>query len=186
MAQNLFKSFLCIFNFSFFDDVIESFFSLSFFYDVDFYSDQIICYNDTFFFAPSFLVLQCLSLLFFRNWYGPKAVYYSSLISFFFVSFNLVVELFSIYRDGTYFYVDFGRCFFCLDLIDSGFVFCFDSLSVIPALLVILLSSFALSFGIEYMAREAFVTRLLYLLYLFATSVIFLFFSYDFFLILFA
>lgn len=96
------------------------------------------------------------------------------------------IELFNIFKNGVYFYTDFGRCFFCLDLIDSSFIFCFDSLSIITALLVILLASFALSFGIEYMAREAFITRLLYLLYFFATSVIFLFFSYDFFLILFS
>lgn len=45
---------------------------------------------------------------------------------------------------------------------------------------------FALYFGVEYMYREAFINRLLYLLNLFATSVIFLFFCYDYFLILFA
>jgi len=45
---------------------------------------------------------------------------------------------------------------------------------------------FALYFGVEYMYREAFVNRLLYLLNLFATSVVFLFYSYDFFLILFS
>ena len=45
---------------------------------------------------------------------------------------------------------------------------------------------FALYFGVEYMYREAFINRLLYLLNLFATSVIFLFFCYDYFLIMFA
>jgi NADH-quinone oxidoreductase subunit L len=45
---------------------------------------------------------------------------------------------------------------------------------------------FALFFGVEYMYREAFINRLLYLLNLFATSVIFLFFCYDSFLIMFA
>jgi len=45
---------------------------------------------------------------------------------------------------------------------------------------------FALYFGVEYMYREAFINRLLYLLNLFATSVVFLFYCYDFFLILFA
>ena len=45
---------------------------------------------------------------------------------------------------------------------------------------------FALYFGVEYMYREAFINRLLYLLNLFATSVLFLFFSYDFFLIMFS
>ena len=45
---------------------------------------------------------------------------------------------------------------------------------------------FALYFGVEYMYREAFINRLLYLLNLFATSVVFLFYCYDYFLILFA
>jgi len=63
-------------------------------------------------------------------------------------------------------------------LIDSHFVFCVDSLSLFASALVILLTAFALTFGLEYMYREAFVTRLIYLLNLFATSVVFLFFSY--------
>lgn len=45
---------------------------------------------------------------------------------------------------------------------------------------------FALSFGVEYMYREAFINRLLYLLTMFATSVILLFFCYDYFLIMLA
>jgi len=69
-------------------------------------------------------------------------------------------------------------------LIDSHFVFCVDSLSLFASALVILLTAFALTFGLEYMYREAFVTRLIYLLNLFATSVVFLFFSYDYFFIL--
>jgi NADH:ubiquinone oxidoreductase subunit 5 (subunit L)/multisubunit Na+/H+ antiporter MnhA subunit len=39
-------------------------------------------------------------------------------------------------------------------------------------------------FGVEYMYREAFINRLLYLLNLFAASVIFVFFCYDLFLIM--
>ena len=45
---------------------------------------------------------------------------------------------------------------------------------------------FALYFGVEYMYREAFINRLLYLLNLFATSVVFLFYCYDYFLLLFS
>lgn len=71
-----------------------------------------------------------------------------------------------------------------MDLIDSHITFCVDSLSLVSAILVSFLTSFALYFGVEYMYREAFINRLLYLLNLFATSVIFLFFAYDFFLIL--
>lgn len=46
------------------------------------------------------------------------------------------------------------------------------------------LTLFAQYFGVEYMYREAFILRLVYLLNMFATSVVFLFFVYDFFLIL--
>ena len=65
-------------------------------------------------------------------------------------------------------------------------MFCVDSLALIASLLVLVLTLFALYFGVEYMYREAFINRLLYLLNLFATSVIFLFFCYDYFLIIFA
>jgi len=83
-------------------------------------------------------------------------------------------------------FIDFGRWFFCLDLIDFHFVFCIDTLSLVCASLVLTLTTLALYFGIEYMFRESFINRLLYLLNLFATSVIFLFFCYDFFLIMFS
>ena len=63
-------------------------------------------------------------------------------------------------------------------------MFCIDSLALTASSLVLTLTMFALYFGVEYMYREAFINRLLYLLNLFATSVIFLFFSYDFFLIM--
>ena len=53
-------------------------------------------------------------------------------------------------------------------------------------MLVLTLTMFALYFGVEYMYREAFINRLLYLLNLFATSVVFLFYCYDYFLILFS
>lgn len=95
-------------------------------------------------------------------------------------------ELYLLLVHGNYYYVDFGRWFFCLDLIDSHLVFCIDSLALTAASLVLTLTMFALYFGVEYMYREAFINRLLYLLNLFATSVIFLFFCYDYFLIMFA
>jgi NADH-quinone oxidoreductase subunit L len=104
-------------------------------------------------------------------------------------SFSLILTLNELYftlLNGNYFYLDFGRWFFCLDLIDSHLVFCIDTLSLICSALVLTLTSLALYFGVEYMYREAFINRLLYLLNLFATSVIFLFFCYDFFLIMFA
>lgn len=95
-------------------------------------------------------------------------------------------ELYCILLQGNYFYVDLGRWFFCLDLIDSNLTFCIDTLALVASILVLVLTMFALYFGVEYMYREAFINRLLYLLNLFATSVVFLFYCYDYFLILFA
>lgn len=50
--------------------------------------------------------------------------------------------------------------------------------------MVLVLSSLAQLFGIEYMAREAFASRLVYLLNFFSTSVVLLFVVYDFFLVI--
>jgi NADH-quinone oxidoreductase subunit L len=107
-------------------------------------------------------------------------------MSFSFVLFFSLSELYQILLHGNYTFVDFGRGFFCLYLIDSHLVFCIDSLSLVASALVLTLTMFALYFGVEYMYREAFINRLLYLLNLFATSVVFLFYCYDYFLILFA
>ena len=137
-------------------------------------------------FFPILLFLHCLFIFLFKKWLGPVGTFYSSLMVF---SFSLILtlnELYFILLNGSYFYIDFGRWFFCLDLIDSHLVFCIDTLSLICSALVLTLTSLALYFGVEYMYREAFINRLLYLLNLFATSVIFLFFCYDFFLIMFA
>lgn len=137
-------------------------------------------------FFPLLLVFHCLFIFLFKKWIGPVGTFYSSLLVF---SFSLVValnELYFLLIYGSYYYVDFGRWFFCLDLIDSHLAFCLDSLALTAAALVLTLTMFALYFGVEYMYREAFINRLLYLLNLFATSVIFLFFCYDYFLILFA
>lgn len=87
-------------------------------------------------------------------------------------------------KTGSFFFFDFGRWFFCLDLIDVHLLFCFDFLALLSIMLVLLLTQLALYFGTEYMFREIFLNRLLYLLNCFAVSVIFLFICYDFCLIL--
>lgn len=137
-------------------------------------------------FFPILLFLHCLFIFLFKKWLGPMGTFYASLFIFPFSLFLALNELYFILLNGNYFYIDFGRWFFCLDLIDSHLVFCVDTLSLICASLVLTLTTLALYFGVEYMYREAFINRLLYLLNLFATSVIFLFFCYDFFLIMFA
>lgn len=137
-------------------------------------------------FAPVLLIIHCIFIFTFKRWLGPIGTFYGSIFTY---SVTLLIssnDLYNILLTGSYYYVDFGRWFFCLDIVDSQLVFCADTLSVLSSLLVLLLTMFALYFGVEYMYREAFINRLLYLLNLFATSVVFLFYSYDFFLILFA
>ena len=137
-------------------------------------------------FAPMFLILHCLFIFLFKRWLGPVGTFYGSIMSFSFVLMLSLNELYITLSNGTYSFVDFGRWFFCIDLIDSHLVFCVDSLALVSSILVLTLTMFALYFGVEYMYREAFINRLLYLLNLFATSVVFLFYCYDYFLILFA
>ena len=137
-------------------------------------------------FAPLALILHCLFIFLFKRWLGPVGTFYGSLLTFSFVLLCSLNELYLILVHGNYYFVDFGRWFFCLDMIDSHLVFCIDSLALVASTLVLTLTMFALYFGVEYMYREAFINRLLYLLNLFATSVVFLFYCYDYFLILFA
>lgn len=100
------------------------------------------------------------------------------------VLFLFIFQLIFILKYNIYLYLDLGRFLFLLDLLDTNLVFIVDTLSLLSGILVVFLTLFAQYFGIEYMYREAFITRLVYLLNLFATSVVFLFFVYDFFLIL--
>jgi NADH-quinone oxidoreductase subunit L len=137
-------------------------------------------------FSPIFLILHCIFIFLFKKWLGPVATFYCSLFVFSLAICSNFYELYNIAINGNYFYFDFGRFFFCLDLIDSHLIFCVDTLALLCSLLVLILTALALYFGIEYMFRDAFINRLLYLLNLFATSVISLFFCYDFFLIIFA
>jgi len=137
-------------------------------------------------FAPALLIFHCLFIFLFKRWLGPIGTFYGSLLTFSFVLLLSLNELYLILINGNYSFVDFGRWFFCLELIDSHLVFCIDSLALISSSLVLTLTMFALYFGVEYMYREAFINRLLYLLNLFATSVVFLFYCYDYFLILFS
>ena len=146
----------------------------------------MFAFNAIISFAPVALILHCLFILLFKRWLGPIGTFYASLMSFSFVLLASLNELYYVLLHGTYSFVDFGRWFFCLDMIDSHLVFCVDSLALVSSILVLTLTMFALYFGVEYMYREAFINRLLYLLNLFATSVVFLFYCYDYFLILFA
>ena len=137
-------------------------------------------------FAPTLLIFHCLFIFLFKRWLGPIGTFYGSLLTFSVVLFLSSNELYLVLLHGSYNFIDFGRWFFCLELVDSHLVFCIDSLALVASSLVLTLTMFALYFGVEYMYREAFINRLLYLLNLFATSVVFLFYCYDYFLILFS
>lgn len=136
------------------------------------------------FLPPFILLFNCLNLFFFRKWLGPKGLFYTSTVALLITLLTSILLLIDQVINSYYVYVDLGRWFYVLDLLDSNLVFISDNLSLITAILVVFLTIFAQYFGVEYMYREAFIIRLVYLLNMFATSVVFLFFVYDFFLIL--
>lgn len=144
----------------------------------------MLFFEDIISFYPIFIVLHCCFIFLFKKWIGPVGTFYASLVIFTSSLMINLSELKLLIVQGSYYYVDLGRWFSCLDIIDSHIVFCIDSLALTASGLVLTLTTFALYFGTEYMFREAFINRLLYLLNMFATSVIFLFFSYDYFLIM--
>ena len=131
-----------------------------------------------------YLLSNSLFIYFFRKWIGPVGLFVfsflvllSSLIMILILYFNFIIS-------SSTLFIDFGRFLYSYEFFDLGISFAADHLSLITSILVIMLTIFAQFFGIEYMNGEAFITRLLYLLLLFSTSVVFLFFVHDFFLIL--
>ena len=140
-------------------------------------------YFTTLFIIP-ILVTHCSFLLTFKKWLGPQGSFYLTLLVFGTSLLYSFFDLYGLLLSGTYYYFD-GGVFMNITLsIDSCLLFCVDTLAIICTQLVLFLTMFALYFGVEYMNREAHINRLLYLLILFATSVIGLFVSYDYFLIL--
>ena len=128
--------------------------------------------------------MNCIFIYFFRKWIGPLGIFLSSTLTIVLTLILTTYTLFLVNNFGFYIYFDFGRWFFILDILDSHLLFFFDNLSLTVTALVLFLSIFAQYFGSEYMYREAYINRLLYLLNMFITSVIFLFIVFDFFLIL--
>lgn len=141
--------------------------------------------NDLISFAPITLILHCTAIFGLKHWLGPVGTFYGSLMTLSFTILVVFWDILLVLKFGSYMFIDFGRFFFCLDLIDSHLVFCTDKLALVCATLVLTLTMFALYFGVEYMYRDSFINRLLYLLNMFATSVTFLFFCGDLFLIMF-
>lgn len=136
--------------------------------------------------VPMSLSLHCIFVFLFKRWLGPLGTLYASSGVYLYHLLLVVRELLIAVVVGNYTFIDFGRWLSFLELFDSHLSFCSDSLALTASALVLFLTVLALFFGVEYMYREAFINRLLYLLNLFATSVISLFFCYDHFLILFA
>lgn len=134
--------------------------------------------------SPLIPILNCVFIFLFKKWLGPVGTFTNSIIFLFSFLFFLLIQIYSVLYSGSYLFCDLGRWFFCLNWFDSHLIICFDLLALVSAFLVASLTILALYFGVEYMYREAFLNRLLYLLNLFATSVILLFFCYDLFLIL--
>lgn len=135
-------------------------------------------------FFPQLLLLNSLFIFFFKKWLGPTGIFYFSITVIIISAFLASLDLFNNITIGSYYYVDFGRWFSSSEVIDLHLAFCFDNLALILSVVVLLLTSLAQLFGVEYMFREAFAARLVYLLNMFATSVILLFVVYDFFLVL--
>jgi len=131
-----------------------------------------------------FLLFNCVSIYFFRKWLGPVGLYCFSSLFIIITICGIAFVFFKQLSFGNYYFFDAGRIFYIYDFFDMNFIFISDSLSTTTSLLVLTLTLFAQFFGVEYMYREAFIMRLLYLLIFFATSVVFLFYVYDFFLVL--
>ena len=140
-------------------------------------------YFSTIFILPT-LVLHCSFLLVFKKWLGPQGSFYLTSGLFILSLFASFADLYQLLISGNYYYFDGGVFLNLTTSIDSTLLFCVDTLALVCTQLVLFLTVFALYFGVEYMNREAHINRLLYLLILFATSVISLFVSYDYFLIL--
>jgi len=135
-------------------------------------------------YLPLLLIVNCFSIYLFRNKIGSLGIFISSVSTLLYSLSTIVFNLHPLSASPFYTFVDYGRWFFVYDVLDSNLVFIVDNLSTTLTTLVLLLTLFAQVFGIEYMYREAYASRLIYLLNMFATSVVFLFFVYDFFLIL--
>lgn len=132
------------------------------------------------------LFLNCFFIVIFKKWIGPVGIFYFSICVYSLSLLNYIFLLYNNLSSGSFIFLDMGRWFFSLDLMDSHIIFCFDNLCLILSSVVLVLSIVAQFFGIEYMAREIFIQRLVYLLNLFSTSVLLLFCVYDYFLILIA
>lgn len=129
------------------------------------------------------LVLTSWFLVLFCKYLNPEITLLVALCSTISAFWIVLIEFTNILVRGSFLYVDFGCLFRMTESIDCHLTFCFDSLAMLLSALVLVLTNFAILFGIEYMNREAFLSRVVYLLVAFATMVVFLFCTYDFLLV---
>ena len=131
-----------------------------------------------------FILLSAICIFFFKRWLGPLGSFVIIVVSLF-ISLIYSCFLFTqLQRLSIIYFFDFGYWLLIDELIESHLVFLCDSLGLVFSILVLMLSLFVQFFSVEYMYREAYLTRLLYLLQFFISSVLFLFIVFDFFLIL--
>ena len=131
------------------------------------------------YFVSIVLFLSGLIALTFRNELSVKGNFLLCLTTLIICLLLTVLEFFCNMSLNIYHHLDLGTFVIIDGLIESKFLFTFDMLSYICSFLVILLTILAQLFGIEYMYREAFITRLSYLLNMFSSAVIIIFSIYD-------
>ena len=74
-------------------------------------------------FPPLLLLLNCFFISIYREWLGAYGTYVSFIITCILTIVLLFTETDSFYNTSSYSFVDFGRYFYAVDLVDSHFVF---------------------------------------------------------------
>lgn len=133
--------------------------------------------------VPPFLIFSCITSLLLVSYMGPRVAYEFAMFAIINACITTSHELVRAYTTNKYTVVNYGRICNIGDSVEFNLIFLADELTLILSLVVMILTALALTFGVEYMTREAFITRVLYLLMCFATSVVCLFTVYDLFLV---
>ena len=135
-------------------------------------------------FWPGMLFVSAVFVFTFKKYLSVQGVYYIAVISLIYVIIAALYHLNLNTGFGVTMTYDFGRVTILKGWIDFRLLFVFDLISQTLSAVVAFLTILAITFGVEYMCREAFVNRVLYLLMMFTSSVLLLFIVYDFFLLM--
>ena len=98
--------------------------------------------------------------------------------------FNNISWLYTVLSTNSVYFISWGQFYLFNNIINSNFLFCFDTLSSVSSILVGSLAFITFIFSVEYMYREYQLNQLFYLLFFFITSILYLFIVYDLILIL--